>query len=48
MNIYDHWEKFNETLLPKKLDFYSHLTMEDITYPDQADTKRVCKNFEIK
>ena len=24
----DDWEKFNETLLPEKEDFYSHLNME--------------------
>ena len=34
--VYPHeymgnWEKFNETLLHKKEDFYSQLTMEDIT-----------------
>ena len=27
----NNWEKFNETSLPKKEDFYSHLNMEDIT-----------------
>ena len=42
------WEKFNETLLPEKEDFYSHLNMEDITDADYAHTKRVCKDFEIK
>ena len=26
----DDWEKFNETSLPEKEDFYSHLNMEDI------------------
>ena len=26
----DSWEKFNETSLPIKEDFYSHLNMEDI------------------
>ena len=26
----DDWEKFNETPLPEKEDFYSHLNMEDI------------------
>ena len=25
------WEKFNETSLPEKENFYSHLNMEDIT-----------------
>ena len=42
------WEKFNETSLPKKEDFYSHLNMEDITDADYAHAKRVCKDFEIK
>ena len=26
----DDWEKFNETLLPEKEDFYSDLNMKDI------------------
>ena len=37
----DDWEKFNETLLPEKEDFYSHLNMEDITDGDCAHVKRV-------
>ena len=40
-------EKFNETSLPEKEDFYSHLNMEDITDADYAYTKRVCKDFWI-
>ena len=28
------WEKFNEISLPKEEDFYSHLSMEDITDAD--------------
>ena len=44
----DDWEKFNETSLPEKEDFYSHLNMEDITDAHYARTKRVCKDFEIK
>ena len=28
------WEKFSETLLPEKEDFYSHLNMEDIADTD--------------
>ena len=44
----DDWEKSNETSLPEKEDFYSHLNMEDITDADYAYTKRVCKDFEIK
>ena len=44
----DHWEKFNETSLPEKEDFYGHVNMEDITDADYARAKRVCKDFEIK
>ena len=40
--------KFDETSLPEKEDFYSHLSMEDITDADYAHAKRVCKDFEIK
>ena len=44
----DDWEKFNETLLPGKEDFYSHLNMEDIAEADCVHAKRVCKDFEMK
>ena len=44
----DHWKKINETSLPEKEDFYSHLNMEDVTDADYALAKRVCKDFEIK
>ena len=44
----DDWEKFNETSLPEKEEFYSHLNVEDITDADYAHSKRVCKDFEIK
>ena len=37
----DDSEKFNETSLPEKEDFYSHLIMEDITDADYAHTKIV-------
>ena len=40
--MYD-WEKFNETLLSEKKDFYSHLNREDVTDKDYAQAKRVCK-----
>ena len=33
------WEKLNETSLPEKEDFYSHLNMEDITDADYAKAK---------
>ena len=44
----DDWEKFNETSLPEKEDFYNKLNMEDITDADYMHAKRVCKDFEIK
>ena len=44
----DNWEKFNETSLPEKEDFYSNLNMEDITDADYTRAKRVRKDFEIK
>ena len=49
--LYEHMddsEKFNETSLLEKEDFYSHLNMEDITDADYTHVKRVCKGFEIK
>ena len=42
------WQKFNETSLTEKEDFYSHLNMEDITDTVYAHAKIVCKDFEIK
>ena len=42
----DDWKKFNKTSLPK--DFYSHLNMEYITDEYYTDTKRICKDFEVK
>ena len=44
----DDWEKFNETSLPEKEDFYSHLNVGDIADADYTHAKRVRKNFEIK
>ena len=44
----DDWEKLNETSVPEKEHFYSHLNMEDITDADYAYAKRVFKDFEIK
>ena len=44
----DDLEKFNETSVSKKEDFYSHLNMEDITDADYTRAKRVCKEFKIK
>ena len=44
----DDQEKFNETSLPEKEDFYSDLNMEIITDGDYGHSKRACKDFEIK
>ena len=44
----DDWEKFNETALPEKEEFYSNLNMEENTDADYMHAKRVCKDFEIK
>ena len=44
----DYWEKFNEASLPGKENFYSHLSMADITNADNTHTKGVCKDFKIK
>ena len=42
----DNWEKFSETTLPEKEDFYTHLSMEDINVADYTHGKRACKGFE--
>ena len=44
----DDWEKFDQTSLPEKEDFYSHLNMEDITDANYKHAKSVCKDFKIK
>ena len=43
----DDWEKFNETKLPEKEEFYNNLNMEDITDANYMHTKRVCKELKI-
>ena len=44
----DDSEKLNETSLPEKENFYSHLNMEDITDEDYMHRRRVCLDFKIK
>ena len=45
----DEWEKFRETSLPQKEEFYSNLNMIDITDVDYMHArKRVCKGSETK
>ena len=44
----DDCEKFIETIVPVKENFYSHLNMEDITDSECQHAKKVNKNFKIK
>ena len=44
----DGWERFNETSLPAKKEFYSNLTMESITDVDYKHTKRVWEDFLLQ
>ena len=44
----DNWEKLNETLLPEKEYFYSHLNMEDITDAYYTQAKSIYNDFKIK
>ena len=39
----DSWEKFNEASLPPKKDFYSELTLEDISGKDYEHARKVFK-----
>ena len=41
----DSWERFNETSLPPKKDFYSELTLEDISDKDYEHTQKVFKEY---
>ena len=36
----DSWEKFDETSLPSKEDFYIELNLEDISDKDYAHAKK--------
>ena len=44
----DSWEKFDETALPPKKDFYSNLNLEDISDEDYAHAQKVWDIFKIK
>ena len=44
----DDWEKFDETKLLEKEEFYSNLNIKEITYADYIHERKVCKDFEIK
>ena len=41
----DSWERFNETSLPPKKDFYSELTLEDIRDKDYSHAQKVLKEY---
>ena len=36
----DDWERFSETTLPEKEEFYSNLSMEEITDADYVHGKK--------
>ena len=44
----DSWEKFNETSLPSKQEFYSNLNMEDIDETDYRHGNNVFKSFKLE
>ena len=44
----DSWEKFDQTALPLKKDFYSNLNLENITDEDYTHTQKIWGVFEIK
>ena len=44
----DSWEKFNETALPPKKDFYSNLNLENISDEDYMHAQKVWDVFKIK
>ena len=43
----DDWEKFDETSLPEKEDFCSHLNRKNITDAAYTHGKTGCKDFKI-
>ena len=42
----DSWEKFDETTLPPKKDFYSELNLEGISDEDYAHTQKVWEDLK--
>ena len=42
------WERFNETSLPSKKEFYSNLNMEDIDEIDYRHGNIVFKSFKLE
>ena len=44
----DSWEKFDETTLPLKKDFYSILNLENISDEDYPHAQKIWDEFKIK
>ena len=44
----DSWEKFHETALPPKKDFYSNLNLENISDEDYTHAQKIWGVFKIK
>ena len=44
----DGWDKFDETILPPKKEFYNKLNLEDITDEDYKHAQKVWDTFNIK
>ena len=44
----DSWEKFNESSLPSKKDFYSNLNIEDIDDVDYSHGNNVFEGFKLE
>ena len=44
----DSWERFDETSLPDKKDFYSELYLEDITDDNYTHAHKVFEELRLK
>ena len=44
----DSWERFDETSLPDKKDFYSELYLEDITDDNYTRAHKVFEELRLK
>ena len=44
----DSWQKFDETALPPKKDFYSNLTLENISDGNYTRAQKIWDVFDIK
>ena len=44
----DSWQRFDETSLPDKKEFYNNLAMENIVDADCKDAEKVWNQFRIQ